>query len=52
VVCKCGPFGPGAGVEIEPDAHFLAIDTKVVFTIASLLLGIGQGTDMAPAALM
>jgi hypothetical protein len=34
---------PGVGVEIESDAHLLAIDTKMAFTVASLLLGIGQG---------
>jgi hypothetical protein len=43
VACKAADFRPGAGVEIEPEAHFRAIDTKVAFTIASLLLGIGQG---------
>jgi hypothetical protein len=30
-------------MEIEPDVHLLAIDTKMAFTVASLLLGIGQG---------
>jgi hypothetical protein len=33
----------GDGVEIEPNAHLLAIDTKTALTLASLLLGIGQG---------
>jgi hypothetical protein len=42
VACKSTHFRPGGGVEIEPDAHLLAIGTKVAFTIASLLLGIGQ----------
>jgi hypothetical protein len=40
------------GVEIEPDMHLLAIDTKVAFTAASLLLSMAKVTDMAPAALM
>jgi hypothetical protein len=34
---------PGGGVEIEPDACLLAINTKMAFTVASLLFGIGQG---------
>jgi hypothetical protein len=36
-------FGPGRGVENEPHAHFLAIDTKMTCTVASLRLGIGHG---------
>jgi hypothetical protein len=43
--CKAVHFRPDAGVEIEPDAHLRTIDTKVVFTIARLLLGIGQGHE-------
>jgi hypothetical protein len=43
VACKAAHFRPDAGVEIESDAHLLAIDTKMAFTVASLLLGIGQG---------
>jgi hypothetical protein len=52
LVCKAAHFRPGAGVEIELDPHLLAIDTEVAFTVASLLLGIGQVMDMAPASLM
>jgi hypothetical protein len=37
------PIFADAGVEIESDAHLLAIDTKMAFTVVSLLLGIGQG---------
>jgi hypothetical protein len=44
MACKATDFRPGGGVEIEPDAHFLAIDTKVAFTIASLLLGIASSS--------
>jgi hypothetical protein len=40
---KAARFRPGAGVEIESDAHLHAIDTKMAFTVASLLLGIGRG---------
>jgi hypothetical protein len=32
-----------AGVEIESDAHLLAIDSKMTFTVAGLLFGIGKG---------
>jgi hypothetical protein len=42
VACKAAHFCPGAGVEIESDAHLLAIDTKMAFTVLSWPLGIGQ----------
>ena len=35
VACKAAHFRPGAGVKIESDAHLLAIDTQVAFTVAS-----------------
>jgi hypothetical protein len=31
VACKAAHFRPDAGVEIESDAHLLAIDTKMAF---------------------
>jgi hypothetical protein len=43
VACEALHFGPGCGVEHEPHAHFLAIDTKMTFTVASLLFGIRKG---------
>jgi hypothetical protein len=39
----CTSVACDGSVEIEPDAHLLAINTKMAFTVASLLLGIGQG---------
>jgi hypothetical protein len=47
-----GLFSPGGGVEIEPDAHLLAIDTKMAFTVTSLLLGMVKITDMTPDVLI
>jgi hypothetical protein len=40
VVCKAAHFRPGAGVEL--DECLLAIPTKMVSTVVSLLLGIGH----------
>jgi len=37
-----GLFSPRCRVEIESDTHLLAIDTKMAFRVARLLLGIGQ----------
>jgi hypothetical protein len=42
VARKSAHFRPGTGVEIESDTHLPAIDTKMAFTVARLLLGIGQ----------
>jgi hypothetical protein len=44
VACKADYFRRRAGVEIEPDADLLAIDTKMAFTVASLFLGIGKSS--------
>jgi hypothetical protein len=38
-------------VENEPDARFPAVDAKMAFTVARLLLGVGQAMTVAPAAL-
>jgi hypothetical protein len=43
VACKAAHFRLGTGVEIEPDAHLLAIETKMALTIATLLLAVSQG---------
>jgi hypothetical protein len=52
VGCKTVHFRPGAGVEIESDAHLLAIDTKMAFTVAACFSALVKVTDMAPAALI
>jgi hypothetical protein len=44
--------GPGRGVENEPHAHFLAIDTKMTFTVELASRALVKVTDMAPATLI
>ena len=50
--CKTVHSRPDAGVEIESDAHLLAIDTKMAFTVAACFSALVKVTDMAPAALI
>jgi hypothetical protein len=45
-------FRPGTAVEFESDAHLLAIDTKVAFTIRACFSALVKVTDMATGALI
>ena len=51
VACETAQLRPGAGVENEPDAHLLT-DTKMAFTVASLLFGVGQTCKPQPPPIL